>query len=178
MIDYLSLAGDLIERTSSTLRVQNIVQLSLAPVFLLAAIGAVLNVMNARLSWLTDRIEFVERRTDKGLGGREGEEMPALRQRQQYAQWAVNLVTSGALTICLVIAALFISAFIRPQIGTFVAVAWVVTMAQLVAALVLFLLETRLATASARERRRRSRAILERRGEMARIDDDLDDTAL
>lgn len=162
MIDYLSIAGELIERTSSTLRVQSIVQLSLAPVFLLAAIGAVLNVMNARLTWLIDRIEFIERRVDKGLGGREGEELPALRQRQHYAQWAVNLVTSGALTICLVIASLFVSAFITPQIGSFVALAWIATMAQVFAALMLFLLETRLATATASERRKRSREIVQR----------------
>ena len=75
MTDMLSLAVDLIERTASTARVQSIVQLSLAPVFLLAAIGAMLNVMNARLTWLIDRIEFVERRNEKGLAGREAEPM-------------------------------------------------------------------------------------------------------
>lgn len=163
MLETLSIAGDLLERTSSTLRVQNIVQLSLAPVFLLAAIGAVLNVMNTRLGWLIDRIDQIERRLIKGTAGREGEELPALRQRQSYAQWAVNLTTSGALTICLVIAALFVSAFIRPQIGSVVALAWIATMAQVFAALTLFLMETRLATATARERRMRSREIIERK---------------
>ena len=156
----LSLTGDLVERTSSTARVQEIVQLSLAPVFLLAAIGAVLNVMNARLTWLGDRIEFIERRREKGLAGRDGEELPALVQRQSYAQLAVNFSTSAALTICFVVALLFISAFIEPRIGTIVALMWIGTMAQLVAALVLFFRETRLATATARERRQRSREIV------------------
>ncbi len=172
MFDTLSLAVDLIERTSSTARVQQIVQLSLAPVFLLAAIGAMLNVMNARLTWLIDRIEFVERRAEKGLAGREGEELPALRQRQHYAQLAVTLGTAAALTICTIVALLFVSAFIRPQIGTVVAIAWIATMALLFAALSLFLLETRQATASARERRKRSREIIERKKSEAPPPDD------
>lgn len=164
-MDTLSLTGELIARTSSTVRVQEIVQLSLAPVFLLAAIGAMLNVMNMRLTWLIDRIDFVERRADKGIGNREGEELPALRQRQTYTQMAVNLSTSAALTICLVIAILFVSAFIEPRIGTLVAVLWIATMLQLSIALLLFLRETRLATASARDRRKRSREIIARKGD-------------
>ena len=164
-MELLSLTGDLFERTSSTARVQQMVQLSLAPVFLLAAIGALLNVMNARLTWLGDRIEFIERRREKGLGGREAEELPALVQRQSFAQLAVNFSTAAALTICLVVAALFVSAFIEPRIGTFVAFMWIGTMALLVAALLLFFRETRLATASARERRRRSREIVAREDE-------------
>ncbi|RJY09110.1 DUF2721 domain-containing protein [Aurantiacibacter aquimixticola] len=162
MIDVLSVTGELIERTASTARVQEIVQLSLAPVFLLAAIGALLNVMNMRLTWLNDRIEFVERRREKGLGGREAEELPALRQRQVFSQIAVNLSTSAALTICLVIAILFVSAFIEPRIGTLVAALWIATMAQLSVALLYFFRETKLATATARERRKRSRDIVAR----------------
>lgn len=168
MLDTLSLTGELIERTSSTVRVQEIVQLSLAPVFLLAAIGAMLNVMNLRLTWLFDRIEFIERRAEEGVEDREKEELPALIQRQRNAQMAVNLSTSAALTICIVVAILFVSAFIEPRIGTLVAVLWIATMFQLSWALLLFFRETSLASATARERRRRSREILARR----RQDDD------
>ena len=165
MFETLSITGELIERTSSTVRVQEIVQLSLAPVFLLAAIGAMLNVMNQRLSWLFDRIEFIERQDEMGEAGREVEELPGLIQRQSYAQMAVNLSTSAALTICVVVAVLFISAFIEPRIGTLVAVLWVATMVQLSAALLLFFRETNLARATARERRQRSREILARNRE-------------
>ncbi|WP_338241209.1 DUF2721 domain-containing protein [Aurantiacibacter hainanensis] len=171
MLDALSLTGDLIERTSSTVRVQEIVQLSLAPVFLLAAIGAMLNVMNLRLTWLFDRIEFIERRVEDGVEDRLSEELPALIQRQRNAQMAVNLSTSAALTICLVVAILFISAFIEPRIGTLVAMLWIATMFQLSWALALFFRETSLASATARERRRRSRDILARK---RKHDDQLD----
>ena len=162
MFETLSLTGELIERTSSTIRVQEMVQLSLAPVFLLAGIGAMLNVMNLRLTWLFDRIEMIERLEEAGEDNRESEELPALIQRQKFAQIAVKLSTLAALTICIVIAILFISAFIEPRIGTLVAILWIATMAQLSVALALFFRETSLAAATARERRKRSREILAR----------------
>lgn len=156
-------AGALIERTSSTSRVQHIVQLSLAPVFLLAAIGAIMNVMTSRLIWIANRIEEIEHALEAGDAGRLGEELPVLQQRRVYAQRAVMFSTASALTICIVVALLFVSAFIRPQIGTLTAVSWIVTMGLLMAGLVLFLLETRLASGSAHERRRQSRKILRRK---------------
>ena len=152
---------NLIERTASTRRVQEIVQLSLAPVFMLAAIGAILNVMNARLFWLIEKIEGIERLLEIGKGERRAEELPALRQRRHFAQWAINLSTGAALIICLVVALLFVSAFIPPRIGTLVAIAWIVTVLLLFAALLVFLLETRLATNSARDRRALSRKLTE-----------------
>ncbi|MGB3740403.1 MAG: DUF2721 domain-containing protein [Pontixanthobacter sp.] len=162
MFETLSLTGELIERTSSAVRVQEIVQLSLAPVFLLAAIGAVLNVMNARLIWIVDRVNGIERLRYEHDTDRQTEELPALLQRQNYAELSVNFSTAAALTICLVIGLLFISAFIRPQMGTVVAILWIITTVELIISLTLFLMETRLATASARDRRKRSREIRER----------------
>ena len=51
--------SELLERTSSSLRVQQVVQLSLAPAFLLAGIGAVMNVMTNRLIWVANKIERI-----------------------------------------------------------------------------------------------------------------------
>lgn len=160
-----TIASDLLQRTASTTRVQHIVQLSLAPVFLLAAIGAMMNVMNSRLIWIATRIEKIERALDTGDGGRLGEEMPVLQERRVYAQRAVMFSTASALTICVVVGLLFVSAFIRPQIGTLTAAAWIVTMGLLMVSLVLFLLETRLASGSAQKRRTQSREILRKRAE-------------
>ena len=63
------------------------------------------------------------------------------------------------------VALLFVSAFIRPQIGTLTAVAWITTMALLMIGLVLFLLETRLASGNAYKRRLQSAEILRKRAE-------------
>ena len=137
-----NLAEELVQRTASTLRVQEIVRLSLAPAFLLAAIGAVMNVMMARLIWVADRIERLQARMEEDQTSRERRELARLRRRRRYAQRAVMFATAAALTICVVIALLFVSAFIKPQIGTLIAIAWIVTMLFLVTALVLFAAET------------------------------------
>ncbi len=160
MIDPLlilvqSLPGNLIESTRSTLRVQAIVELSLAPAFLLAGIGAVMNVMTNRLIWVANRIETIREREADGRAGELMEDLPSLEQRRLYAQAALMFSTAAALVISIVIALLFVSAFIRPQIGTVIAIAWIVTMLFLVLGLGCFALEARIA---ARRNRQRWRA--------------------
>ncbi|MEL7685614.1 DUF2721 domain-containing protein [Citromicrobium bathyomarinum] len=176
MIDLLAASGadfasDLVNRTSNTMRVQQVLQLSLTPVFLLAAIGAVMNTMTQRLIWIATRIEAIEEAAELGEAGRRPEELPILERRRVYAQGAVMFCTASALAICIVIGLLFVSAFIETQIGTLTAVAWITTMGLMVAGLVLFLLETRLATGSAKDRRLRSREIMRRKAERAAEED-------
>ncbi len=152
LVDNPNLARELVERTSSTARVQQIVQLSLSPAFLLAAIGAIMNVMVSRLVWVAARIEKIELRIEDGKAGREQAELPTLRRRRVLAQRAVMLSTAAAATISVVIALLFISAFITPQIGTLTAFAWIATMMFLILGLAHFLLETRLAARMAQDK--------------------------
>ena len=152
LVDNPNLARELVERTSSTARVQQIVQLSLSPAFLLAAIGAIMNVMVSRLVWVAARIEKIELRIEDGKAGREQAELPTLRRRRVLAQRAVMLSTAAAATISVVIALLFISAFITPQIGTLTAFAWIATMLFLILGLAHFLLETRLAARMAQDK--------------------------
>lgn len=140
-----NIASDLLERTSSTLRVQEIVRLSLAPAFLLAGIGAIMNVMMTRLIWVAERIERLEARMRGKENPTAEHELKWLRHRRQLAQRAVMFSTSAALTISVVVALLFISAFIKPQIGTLTAAAWILTMALLFTGLVNFARETMVA---------------------------------
>ena len=157
-----SFASELLERTASTARVQQMVQLSLTPVFLLAAIGAVLNVMNQRLTWIVDRVHTLERIAESELHSREIESLPVLRQRRTYAHAAINLSTAAGLLICTVVGLTFVSAFVRPALGSVVALCWIVAMALVFGALLFFLLETRLATKSTVATRRLSRRLLRR----------------
>lgn len=154
MLDLLvqsgNLATDLLERTASTLRVQEIVRLSLAPAFLLAAIGGVMNVMMTRLIWIADRIERLEARMEEDQTPRERHELARLRRRRRYAQRAVMFSTAAACTISLVVLLLFVSAFITPQIGTLTAISWIATMLLLITGLVLFAVETAIAVGGQR----------------------------
>ena len=117
-------------------------RLSLAPAFLLAAIGAVMNVMMGRLIWVADRIERLEMRMEEEQTPKERAELKRLCRRRRYAQRAVMFSTAAALTISLVILLLFVSAFITPQIGTLTAIAWIATMVFLITGLMLFAAET------------------------------------
>lgn len=158
MIDLLAAGGNLatemLERTASTPKVQQIVQLSLAPAFLLGGIGAIMNVMMSRLIWVADRIERIEQRGQDGKSARDQRELAWLNQRRRYAQWAVVFSTASAAVISIVIALLFISAYIQPQIGTLTAIAWIVTMVLLITGLGFFLMETRLAARGVHSARR------------------------
>lgn len=151
-------AFELIERTSSTLRVQQVVQLSLAPAFLLAGIGAVMNVMTNRLIWVANKIERILNAVDEGDVAAMRAELPALEKRRIYAQRAVMFSTASALAISVVIVLLFVSAFVYVALGTLVAGMWVVSMGFLVAGLGSFLMETRTAARRNLERMRERRS--------------------
>ena len=148
MLDMLAnstIASDLLERTSSTMRVQQIVELSLAPAFLLAGIGAIMNVMMGRLIWIAGRIERLDAKHRENPEAMVPHELDRLHRRRQLAQRAVMFSVAAALTICVVIALLFISAFITPQIGTLTAIAWITSMGFLITGLLNFARETVLA---------------------------------
>lgn len=159
LLDILSAlpGSDLLERTSSTLRVQQVVQLSLAPAFLLAAIGAVMNVMTNRLIWVANKIERILDAGDDGDVAALRRELPALEQRRIYAQRAVMFSTASALAISIVIVLLFISAFVETALGSLVSAVWVICMGLLVAGLGSFWMETRTAARRNRERMRERR---------------------
>ncbi|MBQ95447.1 MAG: GTP-binding protein [Actinobacteria bacterium] len=149
--------SELLERTSSTLRVQQVVQLSLAPAFLLAGIGAVMNVMTNRLIWVANKIERIIDAGEDGDVAALRRELPALEQRRIYAQRAVMFSTASALAISIVIVLLFVSAFVETALGSLVSAVWVICMGLLVIGLGSFWMETRTAARRNRERMRERR---------------------
>ncbi|WP_379920528.1 DUF2721 domain-containing protein [Erythrobacter sp. R86502] len=146
----LPFALEIFERTASTPRVQQVVQLSLAPAFLLSGIGAIMNVIMSRMIWIAKRIETIEDKMEDQRTPRQIREFGWLMRRRRLMQGAIMFSTASAVMISAVIAMLFISAYITAQIGTLIAFMWVLTMALLVTGLGFFLLETRLAAIGAR----------------------------
>jgi len=143
------LAFEIIERTASTPRVQQVVQLSLAPAFLLSGIGAVMNVIMSRMIWIAQRIDKIEDKIEEQRTAKQVRELGWLMRRRKLAQGAILFSTAAAVIISAVIGLLFISAYITAQIGTIIAMLWVLTMVLLVTGLGFFLLETRLAALGA-----------------------------
>lgn len=150
MIDVLASAShnpalDLIARTASTPGVMQMLQFSLAPAFLLVAIGSVMNVMVQRLTWVANRIERLEARYE-GIDVEPcSDELSWLMRRRRVAQRAVMFSTAAAALISVLIALLFVSAYIELRIGTLIAACWVVTMLLLITGLAFFFAETRIA---------------------------------
>ena len=126
--------------------------------YVIAGIGAVMNVMTNRLIWVANKIERILNAGEEGDVEAMRAELPALELRRIFAQRAVMLSTASALTISVVIVLLFISAFVTTPLGTLVAVMWVISMGFLVAGLGSFLMETRTAAKRNRERMRERRA--------------------
>lgn len=153
-----SIAANIFEATSSAVRVQEIVRLSLAPAFLLAGIGALMNVIVARLTWVAERIERMEERLAEERTPQVLRSLSRLKHRRRLAQRAMILATTAAATIAMVIALLFISSFISTQIGTLVALAWILAMFFLIAGLVLLVLETMVAASAQKADRAERRA--------------------
>ena len=140
------IATELLERTSSTPGVQQALQSSLAPAFLLVGIGSIMNVMVQRLTWIAGRIERLEGKAKEDAAASDELELNWLFQRRRLARRAIMFSSSAAVIISLVIALLFVSTYIEAKIGTAIAVFWVGTTACLITALFFFLRETSIAS--------------------------------
>jgi hypothetical protein len=129
------------------------IQLSVAPVFLLTALGTTLAVLTARLARIVDRARRVEAR----LPGEEGErrtasltELRMLESRVRLVHWAITLGTSAALLVCLLIAVAFLAYLFEAKAASAMAILFVAAMACYVGALVCFLREVFAAIATMR----------------------------
>lgn len=123
------------------------IQLSLAPVFLLAGIGAVLNVIAGRLARVVDRARALERLHPRSSGpehDRHVWELRLLDRRMSVINAALFLCVTSAVAICTVVALLFVAELANLHIGTIVALIFILAMALLVAGLVMFMIEVRM----------------------------------
>ncbi len=127
------------------------IQLAIAPVFLLAGIGAFLNVIASRLARVVDRSRFLENLHGDACGAeriRYVEELRTLEQRMVLAGRSIYLGTASGLAVCLLVITLFVGELIDFNLGDAIAVLFVVAITLLAGAMVQFLRETRIALAS------------------------------
>ena len=86
--------------------VSRVIQLAVAPVFLLTGIGAVLSVLAIRLGRVVDRYRVLQDRDTHAT--KNIEEIQMLAKRAVWVHWSITLCTLSALLVAMVIAALFI----------------------------------------------------------------------
>ena len=123
-----------------------IIQLSIAPVFLIAGIGTLLNVLTSRLARVVDRGRVIEQDLDSPVGSgvhtnRHLAELRVLDQRMNWIHNAITLSTTAILLVCLLIVALFSVELIAIDLSRVVAVLFIATMASLIGGLISFLIE-------------------------------------
>jgi hypothetical protein len=155
-----------------TPNVVHVIQLAVAPVFLLSGVGVILTVLTNRLARIIDRARLLEDRLHANdlpadlderrlqLRGEHHAEMRSEMSMLSHRAWMVNIAltlsTSCALLVCLVIALLFVGSALKIDMETIISVMFVTAMGALVGSLTIFLREIYLGTRTLRIGRRKS----------------------
>lgn len=123
------------------------IQLSLSPVFVLAGIGALLNVLAGRLSRVVDRtrsLELLHPTSEGPAHARHVWELRLLDRRISVINWALTLAVLSAVMTCVLVSLLFVASLTHLQLVQAVALCFIAAMLLLVASLSAFLFEVRL----------------------------------
>jgi hypothetical protein len=139
--------------------ISHVIQLSVAPVFLLTGIGALLGVMTNRLSRIVDRARTVEpllTHAQPPESDRFDQELAVLERRARLINRAITLHVIAALLVCAVIVGLFITAYYAwsPDLTRILAALFALALMALIAGLLSFLREVYVATQHLRIGRR------------------------
>lgn len=141
----------------------HVIQLSVAPVFLLTGLGAVLNVLASRLGRIVDRARKVavalgeaqQAAADKGsteIHDAQCRDLQAdldmLLRRARITQFAISLLVASSLLVALVVVTLFAAAYLNLNATIPVALLFATALLALVVGLLCFLREVHLAIGS------------------------------
>jgi len=129
------------------------IQLALAPVFVLVAIGNILNILSTRLGRVVDRSRVLQQRHGETSGPAHDvvvREIRLVDRRIKLIGRAILLLVSAGVTIGLTVVLLFMEEFLHVNLQALAAATFILAIALMMLALLLFLRETREATDSLR----------------------------
>jgi hypothetical protein len=124
------------------------IQLALGPAFLLVATSGFLNVITGRLARVIDRARSLQTRYTETEGlehERVVTELRRLDKRMTVTNWSIALCVACGITVCVLVAMIFVAGNGGKGLATAIAAAFIIAMLLLMAGLVAFLLEVRLA---------------------------------
>ena len=124
--------------------ISHVIQLAIAPVFMLTAIGTVLNVLAGRLGRAVDRRRVLVAALPKlevAVADVARDEVSFEIRRIRLIYVAITMAVLSALLICLLIALAFIDAFTAADFAKLIAVLFILAMIALIASLTIFLRE-------------------------------------
>lgn len=136
--------------------ISRVIQLAVAPVFLLTAIATLINAMNARLGRIVDRRRRVQERLQASPPptAEDDAELQMLERRGQLIYFSIFSAVLSALLVCLVVAGAFLGALLSVDLAQAVAGLFVLAMFSMIVGLGLFLREVFLAVRAGSHRRR------------------------
>lgn len=135
--------------------IAGVIQLAVAPVFLLAGIAGMLNVLSVRLGRVVDRARVVEARlaVERQEDRRDvlQRETEGLWKRIRLVNWSIRMFVTGALLVCLVIVTLFLGELTELDLSATIATEFIGAMFLLIIGLIMFLVEVSISTRRIRE---------------------------
>ena len=135
--------------TDGVLIIQHAIQLAIAPVFLLAGIAALLNIMTGRLARIVDRARILEQRSpasSEKAAAAARVEAANLERRHRLASWGITFCTGAALLLCVVVVTLFFEEFFLTDLKWLAGAQFVAVMTALIGGLSCFMREVHVET--------------------------------
>ncbi len=133
--------------------ITHVIQLAVAPVFMLTAVGTIIAALSIRLGRATDRRRALEREMvdlHEDDGGTASAELAVIARRIRCAYYAIVFAVLAGLFICLLIASAFLGAFVAVNLARLVGGLFVLAMLALIGCLLMFLREIFLAVSTRR----------------------------
>ena len=133
--------------------IAHVIQLAIAPVFLISGMATLLSVLANRLGRIVDRARVLEVKLDtldEARQLRAWEELMRLSTRARLVNFAITFDTICALLTCVTIQTLFLGTFLRINLSKLITVLFIAAMLSLVLALMAFLREVITATRALR----------------------------
>ena len=133
--------------------IAGVIQLAIAPVFMLTAVGTVIGALSTRLGRAVDRRRELEERMAKIPPEEVAsamDELATIARRIRFVYLSIVCAVVSALFVALLIAVAFIGAFVRADLSFMIAAMFVCAMVSLIVCLLLFLREIFLAVSTPR----------------------------
>jgi len=124
----------------------HVIQLAIAPVFLLTGVATKLTVLTNRLARIIDRTRVLEDRLKVSPNDEFSAELETLYTRSHLINTAITSSTACGLMVCLVIALLFLGDTTNLPLDQYIAGLFVVAMLGLISSFVYFLREILIAS--------------------------------
>ncbi len=139
--------------TLQVTEIGHVIQLAVAPVFLLSGVGIILTVLTNRLARVVDRARRLEDAADSApIAERESinGQLRVMARRARLMNRAITLSTVSALLVALVVVTIFLGAVLDFNTSLPIAAMFILAMLSLIGALLIFLREVFLSISTLR----------------------------